>query len=83
MKNILYTVTSLRKYENGEIYYGLDSIFETENEALQYINADMNEELQNHDPDDCFVDRKNFSIEDGSHFFSWKLQKMACPFLME
>lgn len=77
----LYAVSSMRRYDNEEIYYGTDGIFSSREGALSYIREDMAEtalsEGFSFDAKDVDLSRfrTDFSIEDPDtgHRFSWSL----------
>ena len=78
---ILYAVSSLRRYDNEEIYYGTDGVFPSREDALSYIREDMKETALSEDfsfsPEDVDLSRfgKDFSIkdQDTGHRFSWTI----------
>lgn len=77
--NTVFAVTSFSSYENGEIFFGLENLFATKEEAVQHIRARMNEELANYDSDGFAVDYEIFRITDSTHCFRWELRECVLP----
>lgn len=79
--NVIFAVTSYSSHENGEIFFGLDDLFASKEEAERHIYARMNEELEEYVPDlDGFViDRDAFKIEGPRHSLRWELRECVVP----
>ena len=77
----LYAVSSLRRYDNEEIYYGTDGVFPSREDAISYIQEDMKETALSggfsFSPEGVGLSRfaEDFSIEDPDtgHRFSWTI----------
>lgn len=71
---MIFAVTSLRMYENGETYYGCDALFETNEEATAYIEKDMRETLAELSE---YATQNEFTIIDCNDSFHWQIEPMA------
>ena len=77
-KNV-YIITTLRKYEDDEEYFGCDGIFASEEVAKKQIDEDV-AELRELYPDAVYSENENKSIlQDGAHTFIWQLEFGALP----
>lgn len=77
-KNV-YIITTLRKYEDDEEYFGCDGIFASEEAAKKQIDEDV-AELRELYPDAVYSENENkFILQDGPHTFIWQLEFDALP----
>ena len=75
----VHIVTTLREYEDGEMYFGCDGIFGTEQEALALIEEGV-AELREEYPDASYqITENQFILCDSSHKFIWQLEQGFLP----
>ena len=80
-KDSIYTVTSLRDYGNGEVYYGADGIFYSKEGAVDYIMSDMKEACEDYE-DYLTIDASDplcteYVIDKDEHGFAWRIDEFA------
>ena len=73
----LYVVSSFRDYGDNEKYYGVDGIFDTEEQAEDYIRDDMEETNEMYEDyltvksgADCYAE---YILDMDEHYFSWRI----------
>lgn len=77
---IIYAVSSLRIYENDEVYYGTDGLFASKKDAEAYIRHDIDETLDSNDMrESAEFSYDEMYIRDGNHYFAWQLELFAVP----
>lgn len=83
--NVLFIVTSLKEYEDGEKKFGVEALFETEKASKKYVLAEMAKEAASYCEDDnVTVDYEGFDIQFDEVFpfnpphFTWDIQKFSC-----
>lgn len=83
--NVLFIVTSLKEYEDGEKEFGAEALFETEKAAKDYVLAEMSKEMENYCDEDSYAtaDYEGFVIQFDEVFpfdplhFTWGIQKFS------
>lgn len=80
----LYCVSSLRCYENDEIYFGTDNVFLDEDAAKEYIRKDMDETVaeicaEGEDRQEIEVDYDDFSISAHGDKYRWNIAPISLP----
>lgn len=77
---IIYAVSSLRMYENDEVYYGTDGLFASKEDAEAYIRHDIDETLDSNGMrESTEFSYAEMYIRDGSHYFAWQLELFEVP----
>lgn len=70
---MVYVVTSLREYENDELYFGCDGVFASREAAKDYVKKDMNETVMQ-----CtaplFEMDDDYCIHDGNDLYRWQIE---------
>lgn len=78
-KYIVYAVSSMRSYNDGnEVYYGTDGIFGSYEAARAYIRKDMEEIASEQGlefPADYFMDHRDVMTSFGDRF-SWQIEPL-------
>lgn len=72
-------VTTLRKYEDDEEYFGCDGIFASEDAARKQIEDDIKELLELYPDAKCTGDDESFILRDGAHTFIWQIEQGFLP----
>lgn len=82
--NVLFIVTSLKEYEDGEKKFGAEALFETEKAAKDYVLAEMSKEMARYCEDDnVTADYEGLVIQFydalplDSSYFMWDIQKFS------
>lgn len=84
----IFAVSSLRDYGDGEIYFGTDGIFNSREDAMEYIRRDLRETMENYntvyepetsDPEiewegDDYADVR---VTFDGHTFLWRIDQFA------
>lgn len=84
VKCLIFAVSSVRDYGDGELYFGTDGVFRTRQEAEEYIREDVRETLLDYRelfdteiPSGCVDEETNdysdFSIRFDGHTFLWRI----------
>ena len=76
---MIYVVTSLRQYENDEMYFGADMVAASLEEAQTYIELERNDVMAEYEGQSCYVSSHDgisgseYILRTDSHLFVWRI----------
>lgn len=78
-KHQVFIVTTLRKYENDEEYFGCDGIFASDDAVRKQIEDDIKELLELYPDAKRTYDDNSFILRDETHTFIWQIEQGFLP----
>lgn len=79
---LLYAVSSSRKYQDDESYFGTDGVYATEEEAKAYIEEDVADTIESDFGDDEYEredDGNRIELSSADKVFVWQIEPIYVP----